>query len=170
MGKKILLLSNSYEVISFITERKVIKLLFNNKIDILSEWEDENITYSAGFFKLPAIVKLKNHFKRHYSGFIFSRKAIVKRDQGHCQYCWKKLTPNQITIDHIIPKAQGGQNSFINCVICCQSCNSKKGNQTPEVANMKLLRKPYHPSYLPQNYPNEVNGVWHPEWNFYLGI
>lgn len=33
-----------------------------------------------------------------------------------------------MTVDHIIPKASGGKNTFENCVASCKPCNNRKGD------------------------------------------
>jgi len=163
---KTLLLSASYETLSLINERKALKLLLKDKAELISSWE-EDITWGSGKMKYPAILKLKNHIKITYFNTNFSRKSVVKRDQSYCQYCNKKLSPSQITIDHVIPKSQKGSTSFTNCVVCCNACNSKKADRTPEQAGMKLLKKPVHPSFT-SNYISEYQDQWHNDWNSYI--
>jgi 5-methylcytosine-specific restriction endonuclease McrA len=58
----------------------------------------------------------------------------------------------ELTIDHIIPKALGGKTTWENCVLACVECNSVKGSFFMEqVKNkkfphgMKLLKKPFRP-------------------------
>lgn len=166
MSKKVLLLNANYQVLAFVPERRAIKLIFNEKVEILSEW-DELITYPSGCFKLPSILKLKYLIKKNFCrGLVFSRKAVFKRDNFVCQYCWKELRTNSATIDHILPRSSGGQNTFQNCVTSCWDCNNQKGNRTPEQAGMTLISNPFTPpgySY----FLNECD-IWHPEWKIYL--
>jgi 5-methylcytosine-specific restriction endonuclease McrA len=58
------------------------------------------------------------------------RQAIHSRERGLCFYCLRRLTVLVRTIDHVVPQAQSGRNSYRNLVSCCRDCNSKKG-QTP---------------------------------------
>ncbi len=169
MSKKTLLLSASYEVISFIPERKVYKLLFSpkDKVEVISSWDDD-VIWANGKIKHPSILRLKNHVKRNFFNSNFSRKALVKRDKSMCQYCSKKLSASQITIDHVLPKAQRGGTSFTNCVVSCQICNGKKADRTPEQAGMLLLKKPTHPSFAAQHYVADPQEYWHDDWNDYL--
>ncbi|MEZ4547506.1 MAG: HNH endonuclease [Thermodesulfobacteriota bacterium] len=55
-----------------------------------------------------------------------------------CQYCRKKFSRVELTIDHVIPRSQGGKSVWHNVVCCCVDCNRKKGGRTPEQARMKL--------------------------------
>jgi len=170
MSKKTLLLSASYEVISFIPERKAFKLFFNDKdkVEVISSWDDE-ITWSSGKVKHPSILRLKNYVRRNYYNSNFSRKALVKRDKSTCQFCAKKLVASQITIDHVLPRAQGGVTSFTNCVVSCQICNNKKADRTPEQAKMTLLKKPTHPSFSSNIYVADPQEYWHNDWDDFLG-
>ena len=72
MSKKTLLLNASYEVLSFIPERKVFKLLFKDKVEVISAWDDI-ITWGSGKVKHPSILRLKTHVKRNYFNSNFSR-------------------------------------------------------------------------------------------------
>ena len=48
--------------------------------------------------------------------------------------------------DHINPVSRGGRDSWMNSVTACRSCNTRKGNRTPEHADMPLLYIPYVPN------------------------
>lgn len=167
MTHQTLLLSASYEVVSFITERKAIKMLFNDKVEVVSSW-DNSCDWVNGSMKLPSILRLKNHIKRNYFNYGFTRQAMVKRDRSTCQFCGKKLVPSQITVDHVKPRAQGGCTSFSNCVVACYECNFKKANRTPEEAGMKLLKTPTHPSFAAQHFISNDKEFWNEEWDNFL--
>ena len=72
-------------------------------------------------------------------------KNAFLRDQSKkgsltCFYCKKTglkrqstLRGEQATVDHYVPKANGGHPfSPSNFVVCCHSCNQKKGSMIPE--------------------------------------
>jgi hypothetical protein len=66
-------------------------------------------------------------------------RGILERDDYVCQYgCGKRAT----TIDHVLPRAQGGTSVPTNLVAACIECNQKKGNRTPSQANMPLIQPP----------------------------
>ena len=44
--------------------------------------------------------------------------------------CRKALPPELLTIDHIIPRAQGGSNELKNLQLLCAQCNVKKDQDT----------------------------------------
>lgn len=168
MIRKTLLLNDTYEVLCFISERRALKLLFKeDKVEVISNWMDYDIVWDKGNVKYPSILRLKKHVKINYSVGQFSRKLLVKRDKSTCQYCGFKLCASQVTVDHVIPRAQGGITSYTNCVISCQSCNFAKADRTPEQANMVLKQKPMHPSFTLTYSVNE-NEDWHQDWSTFL--
>lgn len=59
-----------------------------------------------------------------------NRLQIYERDDYKCKYCGKQLTRFTATLDHIVPVAKGGENSYENLITACLSCNSQK-NQKP---------------------------------------
>lgn len=163
---KALLLNNTLEVISFISDRKALKLLYKGKVDIISEWQEVYVGLINKVIKLPAILKLKYYIKKNFSRLTFSRKMLFKRDKYTCLYCNKHLKPCQATIDHIVPKCKGGTSSYDNCATSCYPCNAKKGKRTLEQAQMSLIYEPTAPAkYL---YYLSDRDRWHPEWSNFI--
>ena len=60
------------------------------------------------------------------------RQSIHAREDGHCFYCLRGITHHRRCIDHVVPLAQLGRNSYSNLVSCCVDCNSKKGERSAE--------------------------------------
>lgn len=63
----------------------------------------------------------------------------------YCEYCKEKVQTeiscldNTLTIDHIIPKCEGGTNTRENLAICCGKCNTLKANMKIKTL-FKLLK------------------------------
>lgn len=57
-----------------------------------------------------------------------TRREILIRDNMTCHYCGKIGTFSDLCVDHVIPKASGGDNSDSNLVCACLQCNSRKGS------------------------------------------
>jgi hypothetical protein len=165
--RKILLLNASYEVLSFVSEKRAFKLLYKDKVDVISTW-DEVVKLGKIQFLYPATLKLKNLIRRNYYYINFSRQAIVKRDRQVCQYCFKKLPMSEVTIDHVIPRCKGGISSFTNCVVSCFTCNSKKADRLLEEVGMNLAIKPMHPSFDGRFYLSNPPSFWHQDWDIFL--
>ena len=54
------------------------------------------------------------------------RRAIHVREGGRCFYCLSRLTPATRCLDHVVPRAEFGDNSCRNLVSSCQKCNVHK--------------------------------------------
>ena len=100
----------------------------------------------AGGLRVPEVITLTG-FERLPSAVVaFSRRNIYKRDHYTCQYCGTQPGSEELTIDHVVPRAQGGESRWDNCVLACVTCNKHKADRTPEEARMPLLYLPYVPS------------------------
>lgn len=97
---------------------------------------------------------------------VFSRRNIFKRDHYTCQYCGARPRLQELTIDHVLPRSQGGRSTWENCVVSCRSCNEDKGNRTPEEVGLKLHAKPRRPAWLP--FVTQNNGL-RPSWEKFIG-
>lgn len=69
------------------------------------------------------------------------RHAIHAREAGHCFYCLRLLTPQMKCLDHLVPRARSGNNSYRNLVSCCRDCNSQKGQCRAEDFLRSLFRE-----------------------------
>jgi len=97
-----------------------------------------------------------------YKRVVLTRKNILRRDAYRCGYCGRGDL--RLTIDHIIPKARGGTDSWDNLVSACTLCNNRKGDRTPEEANMMMLIKPFKPSHIMfiKNVVGKIDDNWKP--------
>jgi len=143
-----LVLSQSFEPIKIVSWQRAITLLFLGKAEMIEEY-DRNVKTTSIVFKVPAVVRLLNAFRRHKKPVKFSRINIYGRDKYNCQYCGIKKTIGELTYDHVVPRSRGGKTTWTNIATCCTDCNGEKANRTPEQAGMKLLKVPVQPSATP---------------------
>lgn len=144
----VLLLNITYEPLKIINWKKALTLLFLGKVEVLEEYDKE--VHSISFtIKLPSVVRLLKMIRWAKKPVKFSRQNIYIRDNYSCQYCGRKLSTDELTYDHVIPKSKGGKTVWENIVTCCPACNKRKGGKTPEEAGMKLLKRPKRPKWLP---------------------
>jgi 5-methylcytosine-specific restriction endonuclease McrA len=98
---------------------------------------------------MPTIVRLIKMVRVLWKKKVpWTKDNVHTRDGRTCQYCHTKLEARELTIDHIVPKDQGGGNSWQNTVTACFPCNNKKDNRTPSQAKMYLRRRPYQPTIM----------------------
>lgn len=55
------------------------------------------------------------------------RAEILARDEFRCVYCGADLPAEELTVDHVEPRAKGGDRSEGNLVTACLDCNRAKG-------------------------------------------
>ncbi len=143
-------------------------------------WEKMSVDQAVKTFKVrrPLVVQLLR-FKGYCpktEEINWSKSAVFERDDNICQY-WHfdemgrkskhRCKPGERTLDHVIPKIQGGGNTFDNTVCACNHCNItiKKG-RTPKEAGLKLIRQPFIPkrnkdSFVHYRFPYDENKLSH---------
>lgn len=72
----------------------------------------------------------KKRNRKKYSAT--QRKIIYDRGKGICQLCGRKISVENMTLDHIIPLDAGGEESMDNLQLSCETCNRYKANILPE--------------------------------------
>ncbi|MFN4261265.1 MAG: HNH endonuclease [Gemmataceae bacterium] len=99
--------------------------------------------------QVPRVIRLYTYEKLPKQTVKFNRRNIFARDNNQCQYCGKKFPTTELSLDHVVPRSQGGQTTWENIVCACVSCNVRKGGRTPWQAHMSLIRKPDKPKRSP---------------------
>ncbi len=56
------------------------------------------------------------------------RRAIKQHFNCQCVYCGNNYEINELTIDHVKPKSNGGESIASNLVPACRTCNQGKGS------------------------------------------
>jgi 5-methylcytosine-specific restriction endonuclease McrA len=97
-----------------------------------------------------------------YKKVVLTRRNILRRDGYKCAYCGRGDLP--LTVDHIIPKARGGDDIWENLISACTKCNNKKGDRTPEEARMPLIYRPFKPNHVMfiKNVVGKLDDKWKP--------
>lgn len=148
MAQRVLVLNASYEPLQLISVRRALILLLQEKAELveaaMQQLRAQSVTYSV-----PLVIRLVRYIRiPRQLRLPCSRRAVFARDRETCQYCGQQPGRNNLTMDHVIPRSQGGQTTWENVVTACRDCNHRKGGRTPEQANMVLLSIPRQPQYL----------------------
>jgi 5-methylcytosine-specific restriction endonuclease McrA len=171
----VLLLNRSYDALHFISKKRALKLMCNDKVVVYdsfetgkpSVWEDKFIHTASGRSSLPATLRLKEQVTKRWKPPKWNKRAMFNRDGWVCQYCGAALDKKTVTIDHVIPRSQGGRTDWLNCVTACQRCNREKANKTPSQAGMKLLNQPAIPNQI-HFWDSHSRYTWHDDWNTFF--
>jgi len=66
---------------------------------------------------------------------------MIKKYGNLCWYCLNEFEHNELTIDHIVPEASGGESTMKNYALACCHCNESKDTMNLidfiEVANFE---------------------------------
>jgi len=143
----VLVLNASYEPLRIVSVRRAIILLLQEKVELV-EAAAQHLRAQGASFAVPLVVRLVRYIAipRHRQ-LPCSRRGVLARDRETCQYCGAQPGRAQLTLDHVVPRAQGGRSEWENVVSACAGCNHRKGGRTPEQAGMALLARPRQPSY-----------------------
>jgi hypothetical protein len=164
----VLVLNKHYMAVRIISVKRAFSLLFRELAEVVSCEDNSYANYNfqswcdVSRFKLqyepnghdwvatvnfhiavPRIIRLLFYDRLPRSEVKFNRRNIFGRDRNTCQYCGKRFSTMDLSLDHVIPRSMGGQNSWSNIVCalsnqdatpCCTSTSAiiviKAGNSS----------------------------------------
>lgn len=161
-----LVLNRSWQPVNVATVARALVMVWSDTAHVvdptnyqLYDWEDWSaltpeddqafVQAVSQRIRVPEVVTLTDFNRLPSTTVAFSRRNIFKRDRMTCQYCGKHLKSDEATIDHVIPRSQGGQSTWENCVLACVRCNHNKADRTPRQARLQLLSTPRQPNWNP---------------------
>ena len=172
MSREVLVLNSDYEPLNICNLHRAIGLLYLEKADILhyKGEEEENFEYvytvEGGDFAVPSVIRLKRQIKRPRPIVRVSRRGVYVRDNYECQYCGSK---QDLTLDHVVPRRLGGEDSWENLVTCCRRCNGKKSDKPLEKCGLTLKKIPKAPKYNSSiGFSKYLFGKTQEVWRYYL--
>jgi len=138
----VLVLNANFEPINTCTTHRAITLVMAGKADLVLNGRGYIRTVSRAY-PCPSIIRLEEMIRRPRPRVKLTKREILRRDNYTCQYCGQH-SPN-LTIDHIVPRHLGGEDTWQNLITACKSCNHRKGGRTLDQAHMHLLGLPSEP-------------------------
>ena len=163
LNKSVLVLNQSYEPIQVCSVRRAVVLVFRGRAEVVEEL-DVFIRSISNQYPVPSVVRLCLYIRVPQKKLTLSKRNVLKRDGHQCHYCGTRR--GRMTVDHVIPRTQGGMDSWDNLVCACLECNNLKGNRSPEQAGLALLRKPRLPTNI--TFIRHFVGVPDQRWRQYL--
>ncbi len=161
-----LVLNRNWQPVNVATVARALVLLWNESARVVDpadyqtfDWNDWSKLRPEGGdafvqairfrIRVPEVITLTEYDRLPTAAVTFSRRNIFKRDKFVCQYCGEQPGTEELTIDHVVPRAQGGESRWDNCVLACIDCNHRKADRTPKQAGMRLRREPARPAWTP---------------------
>lgn len=174
LGLSVLVLNRSFVAVHVTNVRRAITLLFRDLAEVVDVEEGHYGAYSfeswrelsalqaalcdpehdwirgVGFdLRAPRVIRLLDCDRGPRQGLRFNRRNVFARDGNQCQYCGRHFPLSELSLDHVVPRSQGGVTSWDNIVCACVACNVRKGGRTPTEARMQLIRHPVKPKRSP---------------------
>ena len=81
----------------------------------------------------------REHLSWRVRGLVMARSYYAPDKAFICGCCMKRMTHEEVVIDHIMPLALGGTNDIDNLDALCARCNSVKGAMHPADAEEKIF-------------------------------
>ncbi len=174
LDSSVLVLNKLYMAVHVIPVRRAFCLLFKDLAEVITlddghylaydfqSWrevsearaafrgpDDEFIRTVQFEIQVPRVIRLLGYDRVPRQKVKFNRRNIFARDGNRCQYCGKRFATSELSLDHVVPRSQGGQATWENIVCACLKCNVRKGGRTPREAAMRLTREPVRPRTSP---------------------
>lgn len=146
-SRRVLVLNASYEPLSLIPVRRALALIMQRKAELIDA-SQRMIRGVSQQWPTPLIIRLSYFVRVPMRVSPPTRSAVMLRDAHTCGYCGQTPHKSQLTIDHVIPRSQGGTHTWLNMITACQRCNQHKGHRVPKEAQMELRWQPSQPSYV----------------------
>lgn len=157
----VLVLNQDYRALSVCSVERAVVLLILRKAELVHAEPERHVRSARNAHPWPSIVRLKVYAHVPYKKIMLTRRNVLRRDRNRCQYCG---ATDRLTLDHVLPRSRGGRDTWENLVTACMPCNNRKGNRTPEEANMPLPRPPFRPSHVMfiRNIIGQLDDTWKP--------
>jgi 5-methylcytosine-specific restriction endonuclease McrA len=159
----VLVLNASYEMLNVTRWQRAVRLVFSGKAEMLEACGEVRIRSARSSMPMPSVIRMNYYVSKPRLMVPFSRSNVFLRDRCECQYCGAAHKTSELTLDHVVPRAAGGETCWENVVTACRRCNTVKGDRTPEQAGMRLSRKPRIPHVAPS-----LNHSFRAEWEKYV--
>ena len=164
LNSAVLVLNGNYEPLNVTRVRRAVLLLIVGKAEMVENGRG-TIQSTTQVVEVPSVIRLATYVRRPFTPRRLTRREVFNRDRQSCQYCGDMS--RDLTLDHVLPRSRGGENSWENVVSACVRCNHRKAGRTPREANMRLLREPGPPSPNPY-YPFYRFLNAHTEWRRFV--
>ena len=174
LNASVLLLNRLYMAVRVISAKRALTLMYRDLAEVVSVEDGQYLSYDfndwvevsqakATFepeqhdwirtvrfqIAVPKIIRLLGYDKLPKARVKLNRRNLFARDHNCCQYCGHRFPPGELSIDHVVPRSQGGGTSWSNVVCACTKCNVRKGGRTPSQAHMRLISAPRRPKRSP---------------------
>src|SRR5207247_7622473 len=152
LDASVLVLNKLFMAIHIISVRRAFCLLCKDLAEVVSQEDGQFATYDFATWRevseyrardfreedddwvrtvnseiqVPRVIRLLSYEKLPKQTVKFNRRNIFARDNNQCQFCGRKYTTSELSLDHVHPRIQGGNNTWDKIVCACVVCNVRK--------------------------------------------
>ena len=133
LDAKVLVLNRVYAVIRVIDARRAFALLSKQVAEVIAfengayrnydfetwadlgalqqQFESEEhdwVRTTRVVIAVPKIIRVLGYDRLPQEGVKLNRRNIYARDGNRCQYCGRPFSTRELTLDHVVPRVQGG--------------------------------------------------------------
>ncbi len=158
MNSDVLVLNSGFIPVRVSNLREALCLVMSGRAMPVLE-EDRYVRSPSITVRIPSVISLIGYSSFPKKKVAFSKLNVIYRDDMMCQYCGKRYTVRDLTVDHVVPRSRwesvtgrslkDGFNDWRNLVCACRWCNGNKGNRLLGELDWRLPREPYEPEYMP---------------------
>ena len=162
--RQVLILNQNFEPLTVCSVKRAVIMTYLGKAQTVETLDGYKLRSQLLEIPVPSVIRLDYYVKVPVKRIMLTRKNIIKRDGGRCQYCGNRKS--QMTVDHVVPKIYGGEDTWENLVCACHNCNNRKGHHLPEQVGLRLIRKPRRPNHI--TFIQQFVGISDNRWKQYL--
>jgi 5-methylcytosine-specific restriction endonuclease McrA len=134
--------------------------------EIPAQVDEDVIATPNMILRVPRVLQLLSCDRPPRPEVKFSRHNIYMRDGNRCQYCGRRFSTSELSLDHVVPLSRNGPSIWENVVCACLPCNVRKGNKLLHQSEIRLIRPPHRPKWHPLH---RLQGRTYPEiWKNFL--
>lgn len=158
---QVLVLNQDYQALHVCDHKDAIVLVLLDKAELVADHPEHKLCTVRAEFPLPVVIRLRDYVRRPYKAVPLTRRNVFRRDGHRCAYCG---SGEDLTLDHVVPRAKGGRTHWHNLVTACRRCNSEKGDLDLHEVGFQLQRPPFRPGFIMfhRQFNGQVQEAWKP--------
>ncbi len=129
---------------------------------------DDGIGTPNRSVRAPRVIIAVNFNKLPLKRPRLTMKNLRERDGGKCAYTLRTLTPEESSMEHLLPRSKGGRTVFSNVVLADKKINNMRGNRSLKEAGLTLKIQPRVPEAKPFHQTLAASPLKFPEWSLFI--
>jgi 5-methylcytosine-specific restriction endonuclease McrA len=187
LDKQVLVLNRSWQPINVMTVQKALVMMSTDVATAMDfsdegyfvpvrwkDWlelpvreQDDGIKTPARLVRVPRVIIAIQFNKVPLKRQRLSLKHLRERDNYRCAYTQRVLTPDECSMEHVVPRSKGGATEWKNVVLADKQINNIRGNRSLEEAGLTLKVQPRVPAAKPFHEIVRAR-LEFPEWELFV--